>query len=103
MEAYHKRSAQPESPRPNSFSSSDFFRSIKSFFTDPDVEVSTAYCPFCNEYVVFAILFYFMSRRCDPIHLCVQIVIGRFLSLFVHIHFSNPFLRCCFCRFFLAA
>lgn len=52
MEAYHQRSAQPESPRPYSFSSSDFFRSIKSFFTDPNVEVSTAYCPFCNEYVV---------------------------------------------------
>ena len=55
MEAYQKRSAQSESPRPYSFSSSDFFRSIKSFFTDPNVEVSTAYCPFCNEYVVSSI------------------------------------------------
>ena len=55
MEAYQKRSAQPESPRPYSFSSSDFFRSIKSFFTDPNVEVSAAYCPFCNEYVVSSI------------------------------------------------
>ena len=55
MEAYQKRPAQPESPRPYSFSSSDFFRSIKSIFTDPNVEVSTAYCPFCNEYVVYSI------------------------------------------------
>ena len=52
MEAYQKRPVQHESPRPYSFSSSDFFRSIKSFFKDPDVELSTAYCPFCNNYVV---------------------------------------------------
>ena len=83
MEAYTKRPAQPESPRPYSFSSSDFFFSFKSFFTDPAVEVISAYCPFCNDYVVLVLSLWLLSRACDLTHSCAPIAVGRSLSVFV--------------------